>query len=123
MQLCNEAKGEDRARSLKISCVVFLAPGTCNSTFYGSQLQQVDAKGKAMAGIWKWLGGKRKVVFNAKYLLSKSTGQNLMRNGKASRSNLIMWEGRRKRVFGAFNHKDDSETIPRVKSLAWNCKA
>lgn len=31
MQLCNEAKGEDRARSLKISCVVFLAPGTCNT--------------------------------------------------------------------------------------------
>lgn len=45
-----------------------------------------------------------------------------MRNDKASRSNLMMWEGRRKRVLRVFNPEVDSMTIPVVKSLTWNSK-
>lgn len=78
-------------------------------------------KSKGGTGIME-VTGRKKEVFKAKYLLSKSTGQNLMRNGKASRSNLIMWDGRRKRFFRVLNHRVSSETIPRVKLLAWNCK-
>lgn len=65
----------------------------------------------------KWLEGKK--VFKTKDLMSKSTGQNLMRNDKASRSNLMLCEGRKKGIL-SLNPEVDSMTIPIVKSLTQN---